>query len=183
MYNHWQYFTFCYDVSIWNLWISLNFTFLTSFVFYWIFTVFLNYWLIQCCRINRIYILYVVSKYKISLLSAQNRLKMIGKPCISPHPFFLNLIQINFIFQDNVRIFYVDKLTSVDIDDSLVSHACTVKTFFSWHNVEYYGIQNSKQTCIIFHNMQKDIFKLSFHNVEYYGIQNSKQTCIITNLT
>lgn len=69
------------------------------------------------------------------------------------------------------------------MDDSSVSHACTVKTIFSGHNVEYYGIQNSKQTCVIFHKMQKDIFKLSFHNVEYYGIQNSKQTCIITNFT
>jgi len=49
--------------------------------------------------------MYIVVKYKINLHSLRNRLEKIAKGSLF-YP-FLKLMQINFIFTDNVRILYI----------------------------------------------------------------------------
>ena len=52
--------------------------------------------------------MYIVVKYKINLHSLRNRLEKLDKG--SFFYLFLKLVQINYIFSDNVRILYMHRM-------------------------------------------------------------------------
>ena len=67
--------------------------------------------------------LYSVHKLIVYVYSSQNRKEKLGRGTIFTLPLFLKLIQMNFIFAENVRILsikYIDNMKEHDMDVALL---------------------------------------------------------------